>query len=182
MGRRSVDVKKQFIPHPMQLFLVGTYDRDHQVNMGMFCWLSFCWDEELCITVCMDGEKATKDNIKETGMFSACLVTEGLLPVANKIAASSGGRKQEILEEAAVHPGLALDVPVLSDSPYCYELSVKKVIPLAGSDLFVCRIADTTVPEEYIQNGVYSLTEMNPVLVSQKEYLKVTTKEECGLL
>ena len=98
--------------------------------------------------------------------------------MANKIAASSGaGNRRYWKKQRFIRVWRWM-----CDSPYCYEPSVKKVIPLTGSDLFVCRIADTTVPEEYIQNGVYSLTEMNPVLVSQKEYLKVTTKEECGLL
>lgn len=182
MSRGHVDVKKQFIPHPMQLFLVGTYDEQHQVNIGMFCWLNFCWDEELCITICMDGEKATKNHIRKNGMFSACLVTEELLPMANRIAASNGAEKQSVLEEIPIQTGELLDVPILMNSPYCYELKVKKVISLNGSDLYVCKIVNTSVLEEHMKNNGYSLSDMHPVMVSQKEYLKAVSKEDCDLL
>ena len=43
----------------------------------------------------------------------------------------------------AVGMGAKLDVPVLEESPVCFELEVKRTIPLSpGSDLFICRIVN----------------------------------------
>lgn len=182
MNRVNVDVKNQFIPHPMQLFLVGTYDKEHKANFGMFCWLNFCWDEELCMTFCMDGEKATKTQVKEQGTFSVCLVTEDILPIANSVAAKKGADKTQYLQSITIERGTVLDVPILSDSPYCYELSVKKVIELNGSDIFICKIHNASVPEGSMSDSNVSLSKMKPVIISQKEYLGISDKGICELL
>jgi flavin reductase (DIM6/NTAB) family NADH-FMN oxidoreductase RutF len=55
----KVDVSKLFIPHPMQLFIFGTYKEDGEANLGLFCWLNFCWDDELSVMACIDGNKLT---------------------------------------------------------------------------------------------------------------------------
>lgn len=177
MNKLSVEVKNQYIPHPMQLFLVGTQRSDGSPNFGPFCWLSFCWDDELSITLCMDGEKSAKDDIRRTGVFSANLVTEKLMPLTNRLGASSGAAKAAIARQAAVSMGKLLSVPVLMDSPLSYELEVKQTIHLHGSDLFVCRIRNAIVSAELTDNGrTYDLSKTVPIVVSQKNYFGLYEK------
>lgn len=71
----NVDISKLFIPHPMQLFIFGTYKENGDANLGLFSWLNFCWDGELAVMLCLDGEKLTKERIKKTNIFSANIVT-----------------------------------------------------------------------------------------------------------
>lgn len=81
MGNKiNVDISKLFIPHPMQLFIFGTYKENGDANLGLFSWLNFCWDGELAVMVCLDGEKLTKERIKKTNIFSANIVTKPLFP------------------------------------------------------------------------------------------------------
>lgn len=128
---------------PQTLFAYGTYKEDGTPNFGLFCWLSYCWDEGLCVMCCIGEEKLTKDRIKATGRFSACLITEPLLPLADYLGSTSGRKPDKMDVAIAVGRGAKLDVPVLEESPVCFELEVKRSIPLsAGSDLFVCRIAN----------------------------------------
>lgn len=68
---------------PQTFYTYGTYKEDGTPNFGLFCWFGFCWDGELSIMACIGGEKLTKDRIRATGRFSANLVTEELLPLAN---------------------------------------------------------------------------------------------------
>lgn len=155
----------------MQLFLIGTQDEAGAVNFGMFCWLNFCWDEELSVTICMDGNKATKDHIKQAGMLSACLVTEELLPLADRLACTKGEDKRRLLDTLPTERGSVLDVPVLSGSPLCYELQVKQTIPLGGSDLFICQIRNTlAAPDLITENNAYDLSKAAPAVVSQNRY------------
>lgn len=56
MEKTSVDVSKLFNPHPMQLFVFATYKEEGKVNLGLFCW-----DDELSVIVCLDGNKLTKE-------------------------------------------------------------------------------------------------------------------------
>ncbi len=41
---------------PQTFFTYGTYKEDGTPNFGLFCWLSYCWDGELCVTACIGGE------------------------------------------------------------------------------------------------------------------------------
>lgn len=171
MDKMPVDVSKLFMPHPMQLFLIGTYKEDGQPNLGVFCWINFCWDEELSVTVCMDGNKLTKDRIKETGVFSANLVTETLLPYVDYLGTLKEYDTNKRVNEIKLKQGEVFNVPVLQDSPLNYELEVKKTITLSGSDIFICRIRNAIGSSEIIVNqNAYDLSKVNPVIVSQNSY------------
>ena len=75
---------------PQAFYTYGTYKEDGTPNFGLFCWLSFCLDGERCVIACIGGEKLTKDRIRANGCFSANLVTEELLPLANYFGNKSG--------------------------------------------------------------------------------------------
>ena len=87
---------KVSLPHPSNaccpqaFYAYGTYKEDGTPNFGLFCWFGFCWDGELGVMACIGGEKLTKDRIHATGRFSANLVTEELLPLANHFGNKSG--------------------------------------------------------------------------------------------
>ena len=87
---------KVSLPHPSNaccpqaFYTYGTYKEDGTPNFGLFCWFGFCWDGELGVMACIGGEKLTKDRIRATGRFSANLVTEELLPLANYFGVKSG--------------------------------------------------------------------------------------------
>lgn len=128
---------------PQTLFAYGTYKEDGTPNFGLFCWLSYCWDDGLSVMCCIGEEKLTKDRIRATGRFSACLITEPLLPLADYLGSTSGRQPDKMNLPVAVGTGAKLDVPVLEESPVCFELEVKRSIPLSpGSDLFICRIVN----------------------------------------
>lgn len=181
MDKKSVDVKSQYIPHPMQMFLVGTHRPDGSPNFGPYCWLSFCWDGELSITLCMDGEKSAKDDIRRTGVFSANLVTEEMLPLTDQLASTRGEDRAEIIRRIIVSEGQELPVPILEGSPLCYELKLKQTIHLNGSDLFVCQICNALVADDLMEDGKsYELSKAAPIIVSQKDYYRLRRRRPVG--
>lgn len=181
MEKTSVDVSKLFIPHPMQLFIFGTYIGDGKANLGLFCWLNFCWDDELSVMVCLDGNKLTKDRIVETGVFSANLVTESMLPMADYLGHKKGYDGKEISELTSLIPGKILNVPIVEKSPLSYELEVKRTISLNGSDIFICRIANTLVSNDIIVKSTHhDLGKADPALVSQNSYYGLEKKSSLG--
>ncbi len=76
--------------------LYGTYKEDGTPNFGLFCWLSYYWDTELCVMACIGGNKLTKDRIHATKVFSANLVTEEMLPLADYLGTKEGYEKDKI--------------------------------------------------------------------------------------
>ena len=133
---------------PQTLFLYGTYKEDHTPDFGLFCWFSYCWDKELCAMICIGGEKLTKDRIKAGNVFSANLVTQKLLPMADYLGNKSGYDEDKMNFDTAIGEGKALDVPILKESPVNFELEVASSIPLDDGEVFLCRMRNVLYDEE----------------------------------
>lgn len=155
---------------PQAFYAYGTYKEDGTPNFGLFCWFSFCWDGERCVMACIGGDKLTKDRIRATGRFSANLVSEELLPQAYYFGNTPGYNPDKMKGvDVAISKGQVLDVPVLEQSPWVYELEVKRSIPLDGSDIFLCRIRNILVDERLAalgldDDGPIPLGEAKPVV------------------
>ena len=81
MGKISLKPYNDYCPQT--LFLYGTYDENGNPDFGLFCWFSYIWDGEMGVMCCIGGDKTTVRNIKRNKIFSANLVTEELLNVAD---------------------------------------------------------------------------------------------------
>ena len=125
---------------PQTLFLYGTYDDEGRADFGLFCWFSYIWDNELGVMACIGGEKLTKENIHKRKVFSANLVTEALLPLADYLGNTDGHSPDKMKLDIAVEAGCVLPVPVLTASPVSFELEVKQFIPLKDGEVMLCAI------------------------------------------
>lgn len=138
---------------PQTLFLYGTKKEDGSPNFGLFCWFSYCWDGGLSVMAAIGDNKLTKDRIKATGVFSANLVTETMVPLADYLGNTRGFDQNKMDIPVAVMQGAVLDVPVMADSPVSFELEVTKTIPLDGSDAFICKIQNVLLNENLVDKG-----------------------------
>lgn len=142
---------------PQTLFLYGTKQEDGQPHFGLFCWFGYCsFSEELGVMACIGEEKQTKDLIRKNGVFSANLVSEQLLPLADYYGCVYGRTAPEKMRRLpTVEWGEVLDVPTIAESPVSFELEVKKTIPMGdGSDVFLCLIRNVTIQEELLHTDV----------------------------
>ncbi len=139
---------------PQTLFLYGTYKEDKTPDFGLFCWFSYCWDGELGAMMCI-GEKLTKDRIKAGNVFSANLVTEKLLPMADYLGNKSGYDADKMNFNAEICKGAVLDVPVLAESPVNFEAEVTKSIPLDDGEVFLCKIRNVLYDEELADEKIF---------------------------
>ncbi|MBN1776769.1 MAG: flavin reductase [Clostridiales bacterium] len=129
------------------MFLYGTYREDGAPNFGLFCWFSYCWDGGLGAMACIGGSTLTKDRINAAGVFSANLVNEPMLPLADYLGNTKGYDEDKMNVPVDVMRGAVLDVPVLSDSPVSFELEVTKTVPLDGSDVYICKVRNVLINE-----------------------------------
>jgi len=146
MEKISVGPENKFCPQA--LFLYGTYKDDGSPNFGLFCWFSYCVDGELGVMACIGGEKLTKDRIRENKVFSANLVSESLLPLADYLGNTDGYMKGKMDIPVEIEQGAVLNVPIIKNSPWVFELEVKQSVPLDGSEIFICKIRNTIVARE----------------------------------
>lgn len=139
---------------PQSLFLYGTKKEDGTPNFGLFCWFSYGWMEHegrqfLGVMACIGESKLTKDRIRANGVFSANLVSEPLLSLADYYGNTFGRThpdKMKLLP--TVEQGKVLDVPTIAESPVSFELKVLSEQNLTeDSDLFLCEICNVTIDE-----------------------------------
>lgn len=144
--KKSIPITNDFCPQT--LFLYGTYKEDGSPDFGLFCWFSYCWDTEMGVMACIGGDKFTRDRIHATGVFSANLVTEPLLPLADYFGNTDGYSADKMSVPAEVTRGCTLNVPILESSPFSYELEVSKTIPLDDGEVFLCKVRNVLVDAE----------------------------------
>lgn len=148
---------------PQSLYLYGNYEEDGTPHFGLFCWFGWCGlgegEGKLGVMACIGEEKKTKDLIRKTGMFSANLVGEALLPLADYYGCTSGREhpdKMKLLP--TVQRGQVLNVPTIDESPVSIELKVVKEEILSkgrlgngdensSSTLFLCEVVNVTIDE-----------------------------------
>ena len=169
--KRSIPISNHFCPQT--LFLYGTHREDGTPNFGLFCWFSYYLDTEMGVMACIGGDKLTKDRIHETKVFSANLVTEELLPIADYCGNTKGysGKKKCVTVET--EKGRVLNVPVLVKSPWVYELEVDRSIALDGGEVFLCKVRNVLADELLCDETLSVEERMNtirPVLTIRQTY------------
>lgn len=171
MNKISIPVTNDFCPQT--LFLYGTYKEDGTSNFGLFCWLSYYWDTEMGIMACIGGNKLTKDRIKATGVFSANLVTEDMLPFADYLGNKNGYSKDKMDVHIDTVKGDVLDVPILSCSPVSYELEVSSSIVLNDGEVFLCKVRNVLVAEKLCNKSEsveYRIQDIAPISTTCATY------------
>ena len=138
---------------PQALYLYGTYKEDGSANLGTHCWFGFCWDDELSVMACISDGKLTIDRIRSEKVFSANLVSEAMIPLADYLGYTEGYTPGKMDISIEVERGTVLPVPILKDSPLTFELEVKQSLPLGGSELFICRIRNVLAMKELMDES-----------------------------
>ncbi|MCM1254442.1 MAG: flavin reductase [Clostridium sp.] len=170
MAKVKTKISNDFCPQ--SLFLYGTKQEDGKPHFGLFCWFGYCHSAEgFGVMACIGEEKQTKDLIRRNGVFSANLVSEQLLPLADYYGCTYGRSTPDKMKYLpTVEWGQVLDVPTIAESPVSYELEVKKIIPMGdGSDIFLCLIRNVTKDEKLLDAEVpfkERLMQAAPVLSS----------------
>ncbi len=170
-----------------QLYLYGNYEEDGTPHFGLFSWFGWCWLGEgagtLGVMACIGEDKLTKDLIRKTGVFSANLVSEPLLPLADYYGCVSGrGNPDKMKRLPTVESGQVLAVPTIAESPVSVELKVIKEERLASgrlesggqseSTLFLCQVENVMVEEGLQERSVpfiQRLRQAAPVVASGEE-------------
>ena len=147
MKKVSVPVTNDICPQT--LFVYGTKNEDGTPDFGLFCWFSYCWFDQLGVICAIGGSKRTLENIRRNKVFSANLVVEDNLPLADYFGTADGrdGDKMDI--DVEWEEGAVLPVPVLCSSPLSFELEVEKEIRTGEQDetVFLCKMRNTLKDE-----------------------------------
>jgi flavin reductase (DIM6/NTAB) family NADH-FMN oxidoreductase RutF len=179
--KKSIPISNDFCPQP--LFLYGTYKEDGNPNFGLFGWFSYYWDTELGVMACIGGEKLTKDRIREKKVFSANLVTEEILPIADYFGNKEGYNRDKMNVAIETEKGRVLDVPIFLKSPWIFELEVSQSVNLNDSEVFLCKIRNV-LADEFLCDETISMEKriktIRPVHTACQTYFSWSGDVICG--
>lgn len=179
MKKGSLPASNDFCPQC--LYMYGTYKEDGTPNYGLFCWATYCFDEEFKFVACIGENKLTRDRIRATGVFSASIVTESLLHAADFFGNNPGYdfNKSNVIESVQ---GSVLNVPVPKDSPWSFELEVDKTLHLDDkneSEIYICKIKNV-LADELLANDTVPFEERlklaAPVVSMSAKYFPIEKK------
>lgn len=143
---------------PQTLFVYGTMNLDNTPDFGLFCWFSYCWYDQLGVICAIGGSKRTLENIRRNRVFSANLVVENNLSLADYFGTADGRSADKMDIAVEWEAGAVLPVPCLSSSPLIFELEVDREIATGEHDetVLLCRIRNTLKDEKLVNPSMTS--------------------------
>jgi len=159
---------------PQTLFVYGTMNEDRTPDFGLFCWFSYCWFDQLGVICAIGGSKRTLENIRRNKVFSANLVVESNLPLADYFGTADGRDGDKMDVKVEWEKGAVLNVPVLCSSPLNFELEVDKEITTGKQDevVLLCRIRNV------LKDAALTDTSLTPEEI-YKKVAAVCTSVDC---
>ena len=154
MKKVSVPVTNDICPQT--LFVYGTKNEDESPDFGLFCWFSYCWFDRLGVICAIGGSKRTLENIRRNRVFSANLVVENNLSLADYFGTADGRDADKMDVKVEWEEGVVLPVPVLCSSPLTFELEVDKEITTGKQDevVLLCRIRNVLKDEALVDTSL----------------------------
>lgn len=166
--RKSIGTHYSMCVQPA--FIIGTNNADGSHNFAPITWVSMTCerDDNYVLVISMYGNKRTKQNVINTGIFSVNLVSSDMLELMDYFGThhAKDGKKDSIYYE--VCRGDALDVPILNSSRWIYECEVEKADEMGESTTFFCKIRNIQVDENFNCKDLFDidLTKLDPVVYS----------------
>lgn len=166
--RKSIGTHYSMCVQPA--FIIGTNNVDGSHNFAPITWVSMTCerDDNYVLVISMYGNKRTKQNVINTGIFSVNLVSSDMLELMDYFGThhAKDGKKDSIYYE--ICRGDALDVPILNSSRWIYECEVEKAVEMGESTTFFCKIRNIQVDENFNCKDLFDidLTKLDPVVYS----------------
>ena len=178
MAIEHFDFAPDFVFSPQPAYMIGTNNEDSTPNFCLITWIGFSADEGPCLMMTIGGSKLTKTNILREGRFSANMVTEDTLWLADYFGTTRGEERAKTAVNYTIERGHKVDVPVLGESHWIYECEVDRHVPLEGADLFIARILNIQIDQAYQKMDMekIDLQQIRPVIYSPYVYNSIGEK------
>lgn len=176
MDKISIQPEWVFSPQPM--YIIGTRNEDGTPNFCIITWLGFSFDNGPCLMMTVGGTKLTKTNILREKKFSANLITEDNLWLADYFGNTNGEEGKKNAVSYSYNWGEAVDVPIINECHWSYECEVTKVIELDGAHLFLAAIRNIQIDKEYENMDMkkIDLTKIHPAIYAPYNYFSIGSK------
>ena len=124
------------------------------------------------------GTKLTKTNILREKKFSANMITEDNLWLADYFGNTNGEDGEKNALPYGYEKGKTVDVPILNECHWSYECEVTKVVELDGAHLFLAAVKNIQIDKDYsgMDMKKIDLTKIRPTVYAPYNYFSIGEK------
>ncbi|AQS04939.1 MULTISPECIES: flavin reductase family protein [Clostridium] len=175
---KKISIEPSLIFFPQPIYIIGTKNPDGSPNFGTVTWLEVTIDNTPHIVMTIGGNKQTRINLLRENKFSANLVSQDMIWLADYLGSTTGtsGKKDKVKYDYTWNEDQ--NIPILEQSRWIYECNVSKVIELSGSHLFISEIENIQIDEtlENIDFSKIDLNKLDPAIYAPFNYYAIGNK------
>ncbi len=179
----KINISPDFVFSPQPMYLVGTKNEDGSANFCVITWIGFSVDKTPHLMMTIGGTKQTKTNILRERKFSANLINEENIWLADYFGSVRGEERSKNDVAYRYQWGKSVDVPILEETNWCYECEVTKIIELDGSHLFLADIKNIQIDSCFVDmdKNKIDLSRLKPTVYAPYHYYSIGDKlGDCG--
>ena len=165
--------------YPMPVFIIGTYNSDGTPNAMNAAWGGI--SEETEITICVDSDHKTAENLIARRAFTVSMATAECLAACDYVGIVSGHKEPEKFKKAGFHATKSqfVDAPLIDELPMALECEVlsydEETCRLVGRIVNVC--ADESVLGE---NGKVDVSKLRPITFDPMNHHYLVLGQQVG--
>lgn len=174
----KISIKPDWVFSPQPMYIIGTRNEDGTPNFCVITWIGFSFDKTPHLMMTMGGSKLSKTNILREGRFSAHMVTEDTLWLADYFGNTNGAEGEKKQVAYSYEWGRQVNVPVVEECHWAYECEVSRVVELEGAHLFLAEIKNIQIDKEYesMDRKKIDLSKISPVIYAPYQYFSIAEK------
>lgn len=174
----KISIVPDWVFSPQPMYMIGTKNEDGTPNFCIITWIGFSFDHGPHLMMTIGGSKRTKSNILRTNKFSANMITEDNLWLADYFGNTNGAEGEKKAVSYGYQWGKLVDVPILEECHWSYECEVTRVIELNGAHLFLAEIKNIQIDKEYESMDIkkIDLTKVRPAIYAPYNYFSIGNK------
>ena len=164
--------------YPVPAVMVSCADEEGRSNIMTAAWTGSICSNPVMVSVSIRPERYSHGIITRTGEFVINLTTEQLTYAADFCGVRSG-RDVDKFEHLGLTkvPSRCVSAPSIGESPVCLECVVTAVEKLGTHDLFIAKVVQVSVDEQYLdEKGRLALEDAGLVAYVHGVYLSLGKK------
>ena len=165
--------------YPMPVYIIGTYNEDGTPNAMNAAWGGI--SEETEISICVDSEHKTAENILARKAFTVSMATARYMAACDYVGIVSGNKEPDKFAKAGFHATKSefVDAPLIDELPMALECELISYDP--ESCRLVGRIVNVSADESILgEKGKVDVSKLQPITYDPMNHHYLVLGEKVG--
>ena len=179
-------MKKTISPAPLlypnPVLLVCTYGSDGRPDAMTAAWGGICCSEPPCLSLGIQKNRYTWENITARGEFMVCIPSESLVSETDFFGIASGRHLDKFAETGLTPvPSDVIDAPSIEECPVALACRARNLMHIGSHTLIIGEILQVLADEEVCEaDGMPSLATIRPLLYDAHRKMYYAVGEPAG--